>query len=227
MLPVHRSILSFLKSSCLILGIVSSAAAQDSLLTVQKRPWFNGIRMGMDLFSLGKAFYQNTFPQYDLTADLGIKRFFLEVNYGYNTSLIKGDNYEYESKGSYTRIGVAYNLIKERTAKNVIFVGVRGCWADFGDKTHFTIQSKQWGSHDEEIQRERVHHRWAELAAGVRVYIWKNIYLGYGIQYKIRLQLDQSDHLEAYYTPGYGLNDKKSISFTYHLLYRIPFVKTK
>ena len=70
-----------------------------------------------------------------------------------------------------------------------------------------------------------VRGRWFELNAGMKVNIWKSLYMGLyrAITSFLRNLEGESGVLTPYEMPGYGVYEKKSrIGFNYQIFWRFP-----
>ena len=73
-----------------------------------------------------------------------------------------------------------------------------------------------------------VNGRWYELTGGIRVKIWKMIWMGYTGRFKFGLKTNESGAMLPSDVPGYGRTDKDNTwGFNYQIFFRIPVRKAQ
>lgn len=217
-----------------------SARREVKKILFEDNRLFNGVRFGADIAGIGYGLIANTeeaklINKYELNADLGIRRWFLSVDYGrgtytntdedtlYNTS-------NYKSEGYYFRIGGDYRI--SRSAKSFIFYGLRFGRAFFTeDVTYRMLQIKVGDvvvnpAGEENRYTSNWNANWIEMTPGIKVYIWNNLYLGYTIRLKFLVPKERFERENPNYIPGYGVGNRNTtVGFSFHVMYRIPFGK--
>jgi len=203
----------------------SFSQEQDSLI---RRPLVNGVRVGYDLSALVDSYFPSSpkvsTSRYEITCDVGIRKFFLVVDYG-NVRRERSDDssFTYKNTGSYYRLGFDYNIMKNKDAKNLIFVGARYCKSNFDEEGSYLVGNSFWGDANGTFSRNGSGATWCEMTAGLKAYIFKNFYLGYTLRYKILFKVKQDQVFEAFDIPGYGIAEKNGIfGVNYYIFYRIP-----
>ena len=64
---------------------------------------------------------------------------------------------------------------------------------------------------------------WAEFCVGIRAHIWKSIYMGLGMRYRMNLSETKSTLGDPWYVPGFGKYGKNTLGVQYSLIYKLPF----
>ena len=176
-----------------------------------KIPLFSGYGIYADL--AGAAMTQfSSFGQYEVGAHFGLKRkFFPAVELGLGQSDHRDERYgfHYKVHSPYLRVGIDYNLNKNRHSHNRYFVGVRYGFSSFiYDLDGVTITDNYWTGQKYEINEKGVksNAQWGELLFGIQSQLWKFVHLGWTIRYKARFQESEGQAGRAYYIPGYGKN---------------------
>ncbi len=221
----------FSVSLCLGLLVTGSSAC------AQARYWPTGIRLSMDVASLlYYKYYQKTGAQYELNASTDFANFMLEGDFGWGSIQWKGldpttsTHSAYTSDGQYFRIGLNYNLLQDTPDKNAAFLGVRYATSFFQDHLASKVSYNSAGKIqkgglpiDEEQRDVRAH--WYEAVAGVKVKVWKLLYVGSTVRYKFGLHIKGANAYVPYDVLGWGLHDEETFGVSYYLSLRIPFVR--
>jgi hypothetical protein len=77
----------------------------------------------------------------------------------------------------------------------------------------------------EQISKPGMSANWYEANFGMKIRVWKDLYLGWAGRIKFAKKVSANDtSFDTYYIPGYGLADSDSRwGFNYQIFYRIPF----
>ena len=81
-----------------------------------------------------------------------------------------------------------------------------------------------WGEsipYDHAGQKGSMH--WAEFCVGIRANIWKSIYMGLGMRYRINLSETKSKLGDPWYVPGFGKYGNNTLGVQYSVIYKLPF----
>lgn len=217
-------------SLCLGLLITSSSAC------AQARYWPTGIQLSMDVASpLYYKYYQKTGPRYELNAATDFANFMLEGDFGWGSIQWKGFDSKtsthsaYTSDGKYFRIGLNYNILQDTPDKNAAFLGVRYATSWFQDHLVSKVSYDSHGRIQKPIEIDEKQHNvrahWGEAVAGVKVKVWKLLYVGGTVRYKFLLHINRANAYVPYDVLGWGLHDEEAFGISYYLSLRIPFVR--
>jgi hypothetical protein len=80
-------------------------------------------------------------------------------------------------------------------------------------------------NHPIDNKQDNVMARWFEAVAGVRVKMWKMLYVGGAFRYKFGLHFDGANAYVPYDVLGWGLSNGEPFGFNIYLSLRIPFVR--
>jgi len=207
----------------LLLPIVLLAQEKDS---VRNKFLPTGIRVGTDVYALVRNTYDETFKGWELNADVDFYRYYLAVDYGSWGRTYVQDSSSYSNNGNYFRIGADVNFLTKNPDKNMFFLGMRYAHSSFSEDYSVIVDDPYWGSSNEVFTNRNVPANWFELTTGMRVRIWKMIWLGYTVRYKFALNMGDTPDLLPHDVPGYGLTNKNIYwGFNYQLFFRIPMAK--
>jgi|GEM_PF-1581730 len=169
----------------------------------------------------------------DLYADVTVaKNTYLALEFGNNTYSETSTLMEYGSKGNYFRIGMDFDLRKDKQGSNrdMFYLGVRYAYARFEQSlSNYQISSDLWPLVTEENITFSNQAHWVETIAGFKVEVFKNIYLGLGMRFKLLVyQAGDKTIKRAPYIPGYGKTSSSLIAgFNYTLYYNLPLNYSK
>lgn len=194
-----------------------------------------GIRIGTDLLSIGKTYYTDYFKGWEINVDADIyRRWYATVDYGsWKTNYVMG-NGVYASDGRYFRVGVDVNFLLKDPDRNMFFIGLRRGHTGYSDYASFTANvtdgNSPTGSSEISVvsQNPDAKANWNELTAGLRVKVWKFIWIGATGRIKFGYKGKNQDELVSYDVPGYGRTFKNGwFGLNYQVFFRIPVREDK
>ena len=198
-----------------------------------------GIHLGMDVSRpFQYKYYGQKGTQYVLNASTNFAHIMLEGDYGGGRICWEGCNQEtnippfYTSSGKYFRIGLNYNFLPDTPNKNWAFLGIRYATSFFQDRLisevayNSTGRIRNSGVVPINNSQHDVQARWLEVVAGVKVKMWKLLYVGGTICYKFGLRIDKARFYVPYDVLGWGLNKQRTtLGVNYYLSLQIPLSK--
>jgi len=232
----HKSIFRYIGSFFLCVNILVSSSSTWA----KTRYAPTGIQLSVDALRLFSYKYHDAHqgPQYELNASIDFASWLLEGDWGCSHSQWKGTSAKskYTSNGKYFRIGLNYNFLQDTPDKNMAFLGFRYAMSFFDDH----LVSKILYHHDNagntviiktndpiiDSKQTSVQARWFEMVAGIKVKVWKLLYVGSTLRYKFSLCLNGANSHVPYDVPGWGLNDEQGpFILNLYLSLRIPLVR--
>jgi hypothetical protein len=209
-----------------MLGLSGSLAAQERLEYDSSRYRFlpTGIRVGTDLLAIGKTYYTNYFKGWEINVDADVyRRFYLTMDYGSSASTYALSNGTYGNNGTYFRVGVDVNFLLKDPDRNMFFVGLRHGHSSYSDYSNYAFIDGLYGPLAIEAANANAKANWKELTTGIRVKVWKFVWLGAMLRIKFRLVGKDQWELISYEVPGYGKTFKTAwYGLNYQLFIRIP-----
>lgn len=185
-----------------------------------------GIRIGFDITRIPLNIRFPEVHQYELTGDIGYKHYYLVTDLGFTRFNRTAAGYHYTGNGYFQRFGFDYNILP---GEEVIFFGLRYGYSLMVDRLEdIKIENPYWETINPPSMATRtISGHWGEIVAGVKVSLWKNIYIGFTGRYKGRFKINYSD-IPPYQLPGYGQADKDAqFGINYYIFYKIPFAPKK
>ena len=199
----------------------------------------SAVRVGPAVNALIQSALDREGTYYGLQADMPIGRFMIAAEYGHadlrrssEPGVPEAEVFSYRSSGDYYKLGVDVNLLLDKEVNsydargNIIFFGLKYALAVIDDEVSFQTRDNIWENSSIVQSNENLGVRWLEMNAGVKVGVFKNVFIGYTLRYRfLRRYLDRSS-LVPYQVPGFGDGDDESnFGFDYYIYYRIPFRK--
>ncbi len=207
-------------SSILLLFWVNLAFAQKP----RKDFVPSAIRVGVDAYGLLKSSYTGGYSAFETQVDIDIHNIFLAVDFGREKSLLSAEDFDYENKGSYYRVGIQANIQPYNINRNVIFFGFRYAGAAFKDKLDYINTTDKFGAAQFSLANDNLKANWLEFNVGMKIKMFKELYFGYTVHFKFGQSYAGNGELTPRNIPGYGKSDKKSAAgFSYYISYRLPF----
>jgi hypothetical protein len=201
-----------------------SGKADADTIKIDYRP--TGIRIGTDAIAIARNFYDKTYSGWEVNADVDFYRYYLAVDVGSWSRTYLPDSGSYSNKGSYWRVGADVNFLLKDPDRNMLFFGLRYGYSNFSESMRVLDSDKIWGTFSNTYSNPDVTARWLELNAGLRVKIWKMIWMGYTARFKFGLKTKGYIDMIPSDVPGYGSTDKDNTwGFNYQIFFRIPVRK--
>lgn len=217
-------------SSCIFSALITvSVIAQkpvEKMDTTRGSFKPTGIRIGGDVVGLIKGIVVNDFKGWEVNADVDFRNYYLTVEKGYWQREVILKNGVYTNDGNYWRFGTDINMLKKDPVKNMYFFGFRIGHSNYNEQLTYIVTAKQFGTETITIENKHLTSNWFELTTGMKVKIYKGLWLGYTARLKLFPGLDKSPQLQSYDIPGYGLTFKKPWwGINYYVMFRIPLRK--
>ena len=205
-----------------------------NLLYAQSKYNPSALRVGTDLYGIGRTIFGEDRLKFELNADLALDKYFLVADFGIDNLQLDNrtinsqpDNeqtFSYKNDGYYFRIGADVNFMEDDPDNHVIFFGIRYARSFFNDQLTWQARHDFFEVPAIESGNNSVRGRWFELAAGMKVNLWKELFVGYTVRYKFFRKINNEGFLTPYEMPGYGVYEKENrVGFHYQIFWRFPF----
>ena len=215
----------------LLLALTSSAQEQEKKKMPKRTDNFihmPGLRLGIDFTRP----FQNLWTKGDrygteFSADLEMKpNLYGVVEAGWEKFKLAHDYVDYQSSGSYIRMGVDYNLLstESKDEKDIFYAGIRYAFGLSNQKVNSYYFDGYWSDTSGSFPKQNFSSHWLEVVLGLKGELLKNFYMGWSIRAKFLLAQTSFDIPPVYVTPGLGKSEGGvALDFTYSLYYTIPF----
>ena len=198
----------------------------------KKLPLFQGFTLSADVFGLGMYLFGN-YGTIEAALRLSLKNKFLpiaELGYGLCDRTDYNSKIHYKVNAPFIRLGMDYNLLKNKWQDNRLFVGLRYGFSTykydmngpdlvdpvFGGSAPFDFSGTTSTSH------------WMEIVLGCQVKVYRNFHMGWSVRLKYHLHSSKNENSKAYYIPGYGTTGNSNTwAGTYNLIFDLNWGKKK
>ena len=223
-------ILRFLLSSTLMLFLLTVHAQDDkkvydSLRRIRKP---TGVRIGTDLIMIGKTIFDSPLTGWEVNADVDFGRYYLALDYGSWSRKDSLENGYYENDGRYLRAGIDINFLLKDPDKNMVFLGFRYGRSTFDEQLTYQTSLDDFGDIETMLSNSNIKAGWIELVGGLRVKVWRALWMGYTARLKFAPSVHGDNLIKAFDIPGYGKTSKSIYwGFNYQIFFRIPIKKNQ
>ena len=213
------------------LNLSDSLVIKDKLLTINK------LSLGVDLFKPIKSSSDGDNLNYEIVGDLQLtENLYLAGEYGIVDRIIEDENINFNSSGSFLRIGFNYNMFENWVGMdNSIYLGLRYATSNFSNKIiNYTVRNQDSYFSNlvendfQTIEYSGLSGNWIEIVAGLKVETFKNVYLGFSLRLNKLLSDSEPDNFDTLFIPGFNkVTDENTFGsgFNYTLTYSIPLRK--
>ncbi len=193
-------------------------AAEASSDTI---PLFRGVAVSADLAGIAQIAFSD-YGQYEAALRINLKdKYFpiIELGYGQANSENIISKLSYKTKAPYGRIGMDFNLMKNKHDIYRIYGGFRYAYTSFKfDVEGNGITDPVWGDQVEYSAKGiKASYHWLEAVFGLDAKIWGPIRLGWSFRYKRRLIHNDGSIGSTWYVPGYGKQGGTRLGGTFNV----------
>ena len=235
---IYLFIISICLSTNMLIGQTESNS-NDTLIKKDKLLNINKIRLGIDLLKPILSSSEGDNLNYEIVGDLQLtENIYLAGEYGLVDKVIEDENINFNSSGSFLRIGFDYNMFENWIGMdNSIYVGLRYGTSSFSSKIlDYNVRNKDSyfsnlvTNEFQTIEYSNLSGNWIELLLGIKVETFKNVYLGLSLRLNKLLSDKKPDNFGNLFIPGFNkVTDDNTFGsgFNYTLTYSIPLIKKK
>jgi hypothetical protein len=224
-------------------SIVTSKKKADKKLEVVEKDSIKpktdryGLIVGVDINKIARSLYDTDYKGIAFTGDYRLtKNYYLYGELGNENITVDDPQLNTTSKGSYIKVGFDYNAYTNwLDMENRITLGMRYGFGTFSETLNsYEIYNphpyfQQSPSVTSGTTFDGLTASWAEVAAGVNVKVFNNIYVGFSLQLKMLITNSEPTNFENLYIPGFNrtYDGNFGAGFTYSVSYFIPIYKKK
>ena len=235
---IYLFIISICLSTNMLIGQTESNS-NDTLIKKDKLLKINKIRLGFDLLKPVLSSSEGDNLNYEIVGDLQLtENIYLAGEYGLIDKVIEDENINFNSSGSFLRIGFDYNMFENWIGMdNSIYVGLRYGTSSFSSKIlDYNVRNKDSyfsnlvTNEFQTIEYSNLSGNWIEILLGIKVETFKNVYLGLSLRLNKLLSDKKPDNFGNLFIPGFNkVTDENTFGsgFNYTLTYSIPLKKRK
>ena len=196
-----------------------------------------GLRVGVDLFKLTRAFYDKQYKGIEFVGDYRLtKKYFLAAELGNENKTTDDSRLNFTTKGSYLKVGFDYNAYENwLNMENIISIGLRYGASTFSQELNsYKIYNANpyFAEVPVIISGEKfsgLTASWIEVVAGVKAKVFNNAFVGFSLRLNRLISNKQPDNFENLYIPGFNrtYNGDFGVGFNYTVTYFVPIYKKK
>ena len=222
------SIIRYSFSLCLIFFAATSFGQQKKVQKPKKNYTPTGFRVGTDLIDITKTLTSKTFSGWEVNGDVDFANYYLTADVGSWAKDIALENGEYTNSGNYYRVGIDVNFLGNDPDKNMYFLGFRVGQAAFNESINYVNTAPNLFSPFPTTATNVATGHWGEITTGLRVKIWKGLWMGYTARLKLAPTVHGNPTFVTYDMPGYGVvQEKPWWGFNYQVFWRFAWKKDK
>lgn len=195
-----------------------------------------GIRVGVDLYRLGRSLYDDKFRGFEAIADYRLtKKVYVAGELGTTDFTIDDDQVNFTTKGSYFKVGFDYNAYENwLDMENMIYTGIRYGFSSFSQNLNsYKVYDKN--SYFDEVtvypnqKYSSLTAHWAEIIGGIKAEVFDNLFLGFSVRLNILFTEKKPTNFDNLYIPGFNrtYDGNFGVGFNYSVSYFIPLYKKK
>ena len=210
-------------SSCALLSLTMSAQQKVKTNTIERDtiPLFRGIAVSTDLVGPAQLAFGD-YGQVQASLRLNLKdKWFPIVELGYGKADAKDitTKMAYKTNAPYGRIGMDWNLSKNKHDIYRIYGGARYSYTTFKyDIDGQNITDPIWGNQiDFTAHQQKADYHWLEFSFSIDAKIWGPLRMGWSARYKRRLYHSHADIGEPWYIPGFGRNGNSRLGGEFNI----------
>lgn len=212
---------------------------RDTLKTEPAKPKTDryGLILAVDINKVARSLYDSNYTGIAFTGDYRLtKKIYIYGELGSEDITVEDPLLSTTTTGTYLKAGFNYNAYTNwLDMENLITVGARFGFSTFSEQlNNYLIYNPHpyFGQSeliDSGIKYDGLTAGWAEVAAGVNVKVFNNVYVGFNVQLKILLANSEPGNFENLYIPGFNrtYDGNFGAGFSYTVGYFIPIYKKK
>lgn len=220
----QRNISSYISSIAISIMLLCAMAANAQEKNIEKKDsvsFFRGFAVSVDLVGPIQML-TGDYGQYEAALRINLKdKYFpvLELGIGKTDHDNDVTQISYKTTAPYAKIGVDFNLLKNKHDIYRLYAGVRYAFTSFKyDLSHPEITDPVWGGTAQySAEGVQCNYHWIEALIGVDAKIWGPLHLGWSLRYKSRISYNDGDLGNSWYVPGFGKTGSSTIGGTFNV----------
>ncbi|MFI2743949.1 DUF6048 family protein [Zhouia sp. PK063] len=223
------------QDSTVVKAVKKIAKVSDSIEYKDKY----GLRLGIDISKPALSFAKSNYTGLEITGDFRLsKNLYIAAEIGNENKTTTEDYYTYNSKGSYLKGGIDYNVYDNWYGmQNIISIGARlGITSFKQDLQNYTLYNANpyWNEdvngdiNDILGEKSGLSAQWLEFVISMKVEVLNNVYMGPAINLKFLMNNTSAANFPNLWMPGFNTvteGSKFGVGFNYTISYLIPIFK--
>ena len=223
-LSVYRTVLTAVV--LLVLCVRSAAQSRPSAAAARDTvAFFRGVAVSVDVVGAVQRAVSD-YGQYEAALRISLRdRYFpvFELGYGTADASDPSTRLAYKTSAPYGRIGVDFNIARNKHDDYRIYVGARYALTYYKfDVTGSGIKDPVWGDDVHyEARGIKANSHWLEGVFGVDAKIAGPLRLGWSVRYRRHLWGDDGTLGNTWYVPGYGKQGGSRLGGTFNVIFEL------
>ena len=214
-----------LSVSLLLLALAASMHAQLKIFRMENDsiPFFQGFALSFDL--VGPAMLVlSDHGEYEGALRINLHdEWFPVFEAGVGRANHENDEVTgitYKTTAPYFRIGMDWNILKNRHSPNRMYAGFRYAFTTYNvDIIREELPDPVWQSKAGfGIEGYHCSQHWAEIVFGIDAKLFGPLHLGWTVRYKRRLHHNDLPFGQTWYVPGFGTYDKDKLAANFNVI---------
>ncbi len=214
-------------------GTAQETKTKDSVAPKKER---YGIRAGIDVVKLVRTFSEKDYRGLELVGDYKLTpRHYIAAEIGNEKKTTDDEQLNFTTEGTYIKAGFDYNAYKNWIGmENMIYVGLRYGVSSFSQTlNNYEIYNpndyfNETNAIDSGEKFEGLSAQWAEVVAGIKAEVFKNIYVGFSFRLNYLISNKEPESFANLHIPGFNrtYDGNFGVGFNYTVSYFLPLYKS-
>lgn len=214
-------------------GAAQEVVKKDSIAPKKER---YGIRFGVDVVKLARTFYEKDYRGLELVGDYKLtRRHYIAAEIGNESKTTDDEQLNFTTEGTYIKAGFDYNSYQNWVGmENMIYVGLRYGVSSFSQtlNNYEIYNPNTYFGESQIIESEEkfqgLSAQWAEVVAGIKVAVFKNIYVGFSFRLNYLVSDKKPENFANLHIPGFNrtYDGDFGAGFNYTVSYFLPLYKS-
>ena len=220
--------------------------AKDTLAAVPVKTDRYGLRVGVDMYRLGRSFFDDGFRGIELVGDYRLtKKIYAAAELGNLKYTVDDTQLNFTTNGTYIKVGFDYNAYTNwLNMENMIYIGARYGFSNFSQRlnSYKVYQNSTLNDTNPDViptnylsevtvQTDRnfggLSAHWLELVGGAKAELFDNLFLGVSVRINMLITDKKPADFDNLYIPGFNrtYDGDFGVGLNYTLSYFIPLYK--
>lgn len=208
--------------------LLISVASWSQTIVKEQSSVNQGITVGVNLAGFVNRIIDNDRTGISFLSRVNLNsNLFVAAEAGYENVSFEKSAYNYFSNGTFFKIGLEKDMLpdKEKGTNDNILIGLHyGFALQEQGSDYFFVENGYWDDYSGRLGTNTLNTHWLELSAGPRAELFKNVYMSWGMHFRVAVATSNTSIMEPYIIPGFGSGDKRvNLGFSYSIEYMIPW----
>ena len=211
-----------------MLIIATAVSAQKRKVVVEEKDstrFFKGVAVSVDVVGAAQMLL-SSYGQYEAALHVNLKDKWIpvvEIGLGKADADDPATNLTYKTSAPYAKVGVDFNLTKNKHDVYRVIGGVRYAFTSFKyDVSGPVVKDPIWKSEAPfTLDGVKCSQHWMELVAGVDAKVAGPLRMGWTVRYRRRLVHSDDQYGAPWYVPGYGRSGNSRLGGTFNITFEL------